>query len=79
MQVHAPDQGMHVTARLRPGLDDVALARAGTTLGVSLRPLSPYYLAAPATPALMLGFTGHAFPAMQAGLDRLAGAVAGMG
>ncbi len=76
MQVHAPDQGMHVTARLRPGLHDVALAQAGAARGVSLRPLSPFYLATPPVSGLMLGFTGHDMPAMRDGLDRLAAAVA---
>ena len=71
LTIHVPDQGMHVTAALRPGLDDVALARAGAARGVSLRPLSPFYVSAPANPALMLGFTGHPVPAMQDGLERL--------
>ena len=72
MEVDAPDQGMHVTARLRPGLDDAAIARAGLARGVVLRPMSPLYLATPPVSGFMLGFTGYDMPSMQAGVDRLA-------
>ncbi|MEJ1979319.1 MAG: hypothetical protein WDN49_27675 [Acetobacteraceae bacterium] len=67
LEVDAPDQGMHLTARLRPGLDDAAVARAGLKHGVVLRPMSPLYLAAPPVSALMLGFTGYDMPALQPG------------
>lgn len=77
MDVDVPDQGMHVTARLRPGLDDVALARAGRDAGVVLRPMSPCYVAAPPVSALMLGFTGYDQRSMQTGIERLAAVLAG--
>ncbi len=72
LEVEAPDQGMHLTARLRHGLDDLAVARAGLAHGVVLRPMSKFYVAAPPLSALMLGFTGYDMPALQAGVDRLA-------
>jgi len=72
LEVSAPDQGMHLIARLRPGLDDAAVARVAAARGVVVRPLSTFYVAAPPAPALMLGFTGYDTPALQAGVDRLA-------
>ncbi len=73
LDVAAPDQGMHLTAHLRPGLDDIAVARAAAGRGVVVRPLSQFYLAAPPVPGLMLGFTGYDITALDAGVDRLAG------
>jgi GntR family transcriptional regulator/MocR family aminotransferase len=72
LEVVAPDQGMHLTARLRPGLDDAAVARAAAARGVVVRPLSALYVAAPPVPGLMLGFTGYDTPSLIAGVDRLA-------
>jgi GntR family transcriptional regulator/MocR family aminotransferase len=77
LEVDVPDQGMQLMARLRPGLDDVALARAGLARGVVVRPLSRFYVAAAPMSALMLGFTGYDMPSLQAGVDRLAAVLAG--
>ncbi|HWK45896.1 MAG TPA: PLP-dependent aminotransferase family protein [Stellaceae bacterium] len=71
LEVTAPDQGMQLMARLRPGLDDAAVARAALARGVVVRPLSALYLAAQPVSALMLGFTGYETQALQAGVDRL--------
>jgi GntR family transcriptional regulator/MocR family aminotransferase len=73
LDVTAPDQGMQMMARLRPGLDDEAVAQAAAARGVSVRPLSATYVAAAPVSALMLGFTGYDTAALQAGVDRLAG------
>lgn len=78
LEVAVPDQGMHLTARLRPGLDDAAVAHAALARGVVVRPLSTLYVAAPPVSALMLGFTGYATPALQAGVDALAVALRDM-
>ena len=78
LDVAAPDQGMHVTACLRPGLDDAAVARAALARGIVVRPLSALYVAAPPVPALMLGFTGYDAPALRAGVDRLAAVFRGL-
>jgi GntR family transcriptional regulator/MocR family aminotransferase len=72
LTVTAPDQGMQLMARLRPGVDDVAVARAAAARGVTIRPLSTTYVAARPVSALMLGFTGYDIQALQAGVDRLA-------
>jgi GntR family transcriptional regulator/MocR family aminotransferase len=69
--VTAPDQGMQMMARLRPGVDDIAVARAAAARGVTIRPLSATYVAAAPVSALMLGFTGYDHAALQAGVDRL--------
>ena len=71
LDVELPDQGMQVMARLRQGLDDVAVARSALAHGVAVRPVSRLYLAAPPQPGLILGFTGFDTPALLAGVDRL--------
>jgi GntR family transcriptional regulator/MocR family aminotransferase len=75
LQAAAPDQGMHLPAILRPGLDDVAIAHAAAQRGVAIRPLSKLYVAAPPVPALMLGFTGYDTTALLTGVDRLGAAL----
>ncbi|MBI2381783.1 MAG: PLP-dependent aminotransferase family protein [Gammaproteobacteria bacterium] len=51
------EAGMHLTARLPAGLDDLALSRLGAARGLNLRPLSLYGLNA--TPSgLVLGYAG---------------------
>lgn len=57
--VEAPDQGMKLVARLRPGFTDFEIAAAAATRGVIARAVSPMYLGAPPVQGLMLGFSGH--------------------
>ena len=71
----APEQGMHLPAILRPGLNDIAVARAAAAHGVTIRPLSKLYIAAQPVHALMLGFTGYDIPALQTAVDRLGAAL----
>ncbi|MEI6159026.1 MAG: PLP-dependent aminotransferase family protein [Roseococcus sp.] len=59
LSVEAPDQGMKLIARLRPGLRDTEVAAAAAARGIIARAVSPMYLAAPPVEALMLGFSGH--------------------
>ncbi len=75
LTVAAPDQGMNLIARLRPGLSDAAVARAAAARVVVVRPLSALYVAAEPASALMLGFTGYTTLELQAGVDRLAAAL----
>ncbi len=72
LEIDVPDQGMHLTARLPPGVSDIAVAAEGLASGVVLRPMSRLYLAAPPVSALMLGFTGFDRMQLDAGMDRLA-------
>lgn len=73
VDVDVPDQGMHLTARLRPGFDDVTVAREAAAVGVSVRPMSKLYIAAPPRSALIMGFTGFDPLSLKTGVDRLAG------
>jgi GntR family transcriptional regulator/MocR family aminotransferase len=75
LDVAVPDQGMHLTARLRSGLADTEVARAAAARGVVVRPLSTFHVAAPPVSALILGFTGYDPPALRAGVARLASAL----
>lgn len=59
LHVEAPDQGMKLIARLRPGLMDAEVAAAAAARGVIARAVSPMYLGAPPMQGLMLGFSGH--------------------
>ena len=63
------DSGMHAIAWTTPALDarmtDVAAARRAAAAGVTVRPLSPFYVAEPARQGLILGFAG--FDAAQIG------------
>ncbi len=78
LEVAAPDQGMQVIARLRPGLDDMAVAQAASEGGVAVRPLSALHVAAPPVSALILGFTGYDAASLRAGVDRLAKVLRGL-
>jgi GntR family transcriptional regulator/MocR family aminotransferase len=75
--IDVPDQGMHLTARLPEGVRDVAVAAAGLARGVTLRPMSRLYLAAPPVSALMLGFTGYSLDALDRGVRLLGEVLAG--
>ena len=59
LSVEAPDQGMKLIARLRPGLVDTDIAAAAAARGVIARAISPMHLSAPPVQGLMLGFSGH--------------------
>jgi GntR family transcriptional regulator / MocR family aminotransferase len=72
LKADAPDQGMYLTARLRQGLDDAAIAQAALAGGVVVRPMSKFYLTAPPMRALLLGFTGFDTKLLQAGVDLFA-------
>jgi GntR family transcriptional regulator / MocR family aminotransferase len=64
--------GVYLTARLRQGLDDAAIAQAALAGGVVVRPMSKFYLTAPPMRALLLGFTGFDTKLLQAGVDLFA-------
>jgi GntR family transcriptional regulator/MocR family aminotransferase len=71
LEVTPPDQGMHLLARLKRHPDDISAARVARAEGVTVRPVSPLFIAAPAQPALMLGFTGHEPRMLRQGIDGL--------
>ncbi|HYC02478.1 MAG TPA: PLP-dependent aminotransferase family protein [Azospirillaceae bacterium] len=76
LEVEAPEQGMKVLARLRPGMTDLEASERAARRGVLARPVSPLYIQEPPVPALMLGFTGHEPGALRWAARELAAALA---
>ncbi|GLS24236.1 GntR family transcriptional regulator [Labrys miyagiensis] len=58
LSVSAPEQGLHLVARLGGNRDDSAIVRELLVAGVGARALSPMYLALPPQQGLVLGFSG---------------------
>jgi GntR family transcriptional regulator/MocR family aminotransferase len=70
--VDPPDQGMHLVAYLRRGLNDVAIERAARDHGVIVRAMSRLYAAAPSRSALVIGFSGYPRHTIQPAVKLLA-------
>ncbi|WP_226502468.1 PLP-dependent aminotransferase family protein [Pseudomonas sp. MWU16-30317] len=60
LQIDAQAGGMHLLARLPAGTDDQAIVAAARKVGLSMEPLSTWYLRAPPCPGLLMGFTNVA-------------------
>jgi GntR family transcriptional regulator/MocR family aminotransferase len=58
LELVGADTGMHLTAFLPEGVDDVDLTRRAAAEGVSVRPLSICYLKPPSRSGLILGYGG---------------------
>ena len=58
VEVMGAHAGMHLVALLRPGVDDVAVARNAARRGISAIPLSVCYLRPPTRGGLVLGYGG---------------------
>jgi GntR family transcriptional regulator / MocR family aminotransferase len=58
LEVIGAEAGMHLTALLRPGMNDVAVSRSAARKGISATPLSTCYLRPPARGGLILGYAG---------------------
>ena len=58
LELVGADTGMHLTAFLPEGVDDVELTRRAAAAGVSVRPLSILYLKPPRRGGLILGYGG---------------------
>ncbi len=67
------DTGMHLTALLPKGVDDVELTRRAAAAGVSVRPLSLCHLKPPARGGLILGYGGATPGEIREGVRILAG------
>lgn len=72
MQLALTARGMHLIGLLPPGVDDAALADRAARAGLAPAALSPWFLAAPPTAGLLLGFTNIAADAAQDVAGRLA-------
>jgi GntR family transcriptional regulator/MocR family aminotransferase len=70
--VDPPDQGMHLVAYTRRGLSDVAIERAARRHDVVVRAMSRLYIEAPASSALMMGFSGYLRQTIAPAIKRLA-------
>jgi len=75
LEPDVPDQGMHLIAYFRDGRSDVEAEARALARGVTARAISPLYHDAAPRSGLLLGFTGFAAGAMDAGVARLAAAL----
>ena len=76
LNVDVPDQGMHLIAYLADGVSDIAIEGTAKQNGIIVRAMSRFYRAAPARPALMLGFSGFPRQLIVPAAARLAALVA---
>ncbi len=71
LDVDPADTGMHVVGYLPPEVDDEAFCDLASRRGLSLRPLSIYYLNAPRRMGLILGFASTPPERIRSGVVRL--------
>lgn len=72
MTVFPAETGMHLVGLFASEIDDIAFCEAAQRRGLSLRPLSIYYLQEPKRAGLILGFAATPSPRIIAGVERLA-------
>ena len=81
LEVPAADGGMHLIADLGPmlakRLDDRRIWQLAERHGVTVLPLSAYYIGRPRRQGLLIGYAGVSEPDIRAGIDRLAAALIG--
>jgi GntR family transcriptional regulator / MocR family aminotransferase len=58
LEVVGAEAGMHLVARLPPGINDVAIAKRAAAIGITVMPLSICYHKPPARGGLVLGYGG---------------------
>jgi GntR family transcriptional regulator / MocR family aminotransferase len=71
IEVKPTTTGTHLTAFFKVAVDDVAFCEVARKKGISLRPLSIYYMNEPKQAGLILGFAATAVPRIITGVDRL--------
>jgi len=71
LRLAGTDTGMHLTAFLPQGVDDVQFTRRAAAAGISVRPLSICYLKPPERGGLILGYGGATPPQIRAGVSIL--------
>ena len=76
LDVDVPDQGMHLIAYLKDGRSDLDVEARAAAKGLTARAISPLYRASTPRHGLLLGFTGFPAKGMDAGVARLAAALA---
>lgn len=79
LNVVRPNQGLHLIAYLKPGLQDTLVARELDEAGVVARPISRFYADdTRARSGLMLGFAGFSETRLATAVDRLAAVLDGV-
>jgi len=68
LELVGTDTGMHLTAFLPAGVDDVEFTRRAAAAGVSVRPLSICYLKPPQRGGVILGYGGATVQQIQGGI-----------
>lgn len=71
LEVIGAEAGLHLTALLPPGSDDVAVSKEAARRGVSVIPLSSCYSKSPPRGGLVLGYGGTDAPQIRDGVARL--------
>jgi GntR family transcriptional regulator/MocR family aminotransferase len=69
VSVEKPAGGMQIVAQVADTLDDESIVSALFDAGVVSRPLSAYYLGAPARRGVLLGYAAYGEPAMRAAVE----------
>ena len=71
LAVAAPEQGLHLVAKILSGRPDIEIAAAAKAAGVGARALSPMFVDAPPEQGLVLGFSSFGPDAIQDAAIRL--------
>jgi GntR family transcriptional regulator/MocR family aminotransferase len=71
LEFRAPDQGLHLVARLFQPRQDKAIAEAAKAAGIGARALSPMYLGRTREQGLVLGFSGFDPSVIRSAAQRL--------
>ncbi len=71
LEVTGGEAGMHLTALLPPGTNDVAVSKRAAQKGISATPLSTCYLRPPARGGLILGYAGVSAHQIHDGIRKL--------
>ena len=71
LAVTGGEAGMHLTALLPPGTNDVAVSKRAAQKGISATPLSTCYLRPPARVGLILGYAGVSAHQIHDGIRKL--------
>lgn len=70
LTVEPGDQGMHLVAWLKPGLDDRAIAADALAAGIALKPVSPMYARKPRS-GFVMGFGGFSADELETAVRKL--------
>lgn len=78
MTIEPDEAGMHVVAMIRPetGLKDAAITDAANAQGLSIYPLSEFYVGTPDRNGLVLGYAGSSVREIKRGVEKLADVIA---